>query len=397
LAFIKIKNCLACGSNKLKNVLNLNKQPLANSYLKNLKTEEKKYELKVNACLNCSHLQLSIAVDPKKIYKNYDYLSGTTKTYLNYMEEFYNFCIKKSSKFVFKNILDIGCNDGSQLDVFKRNNFKTFGIDPAKNIFKISSKKHKIYCDFFNKKIVKKINKKFDLIIFQNSFAHNPNPYNLLLDIKKLMHDKSTLIIQTSQADMCKNKEFDTVYHEHINFFNINSMYQLTKRAKLTLHDVVKKSIHGTSYLFVIKPRASSKKIKKLIINESYLNYSFYKKWGNYCSVNIKKIQKKIKEIKKKEIIIGYGAAAKANTFLNFSKINLDFVIDDNKFKQNKYCPGSKIPIKSRNLLKKINNDLYILPLAWNFYKEIKARVKKLRPKKNDKFILCFPNFKIEK
>ena len=397
MAFIKIKNCLACGSNKLKNVLNLNKQPLANSYLKNLKTEEKKYELKVNACLNCSHLQLSIAVDPKKIYKNYDYLSGTTKTYLNYMEEFYNFCIKKSSKFVFKNILDIGCNDGSQLDVFKRNNFKTFGIDPAKNIFKISSKKHKIYCDFFNKKIVKKINKKFDLIIFQNSFAHNPNPYNLLLDIKKLMHDKSTLIIQTSQADMCKNKEFDTVYHEHINFFNINSMYQLTKRAKLTLHDVVKKSIHGTSYLFVIKPRASSKKIKKLIINESYLNYSFYKKWGNYCSVNIKKIQKKIKEIKKKEIIIGYGAAAKANTFLNFSKINLDFVIDDNKFKQNKYCPGSKIPIKSRNLLKKINNDLYILPLAWNFYKEIKARVKKLRPKKNDKFILCFPNFKIEK
>ena len=210
------------------------------------------------------------------------------------------------------------------------------------------------------------------------------------------MHDKSTLIIQTSQADMCKNKEFDTVYHEHINFFNINSMYQLTKRAKLTLHDVVKKSIHGTSYLFVIKPRASSKKIKKLIINESYLNYSFYKKWGNYCSANIKKIQKKIKEIKKKEIIIGYGAAAKANTFLNFSKINLDFVIDDNKFKQNKYCPGSKIPIKSRNLLKKINNDLYILPLAWNFYKEIKARVKKLRPKKNDKFILCFPNFKIE-
>ena len=381
----------------MKNVLNLNKQPLANSYLKNLKTEEKKYELKVNACLNCSHLQLSIAVDPKKIYKNYDYLSGTTKTYLNYMEEFYNFCIKKSSKFVFKNILDIGCNDGSQLDVFKRNNFKTFGIDPAKNIFKISSKKHKIYCDFFNKKIVKKINKKFDLIIFQNSFAHNPNPYNLLLDIKKLMHDKSTLIIQTSQADMCKNKEFDTVYHEHINFFNINSMYQLTKRAKLTLHDVVKKSIHGTSYLFVIKPSASSNKIKKLLINESYLNYSFYKKWGNYCSVNIKKIQKKIKEIKKKEIIIGYGAAAKANTFLNFSKINLDFVIDDNKFKQNKYCPGSKIPIKSRNLLKKINNDLYILPLAWNFYKEIKARVKKLRPKKNDKFILCFPNFKIEK
>ena len=111
----------------------------------------------------------------------------------------------------------------------------------------------------------------------------------------------------------------------------------------------------------------------------------------------IKKIQKKIKLLKKKELIIGYGAAAKANTFLNFSQIKLDYVIDDNKFKQNKYCPGSKIPIKSRFLLKKIKRRIYVMPLAWNFYKEIKSRVKKLRPKKNDKFILCFPTFKIEK
>ena len=77
MAFIKIKNCLACGSNKLRQILNLSRQPLANSFLKNLKIKEKKYELKVKTCLICSHLQLSIAVDPKKIYQNYDYLSGT--------------------------------------------------------------------------------------------------------------------------------------------------------------------------------------------------------------------------------------------------------------------------------------------------------------------------------
>ena len=397
MAFIKIKNCLACGSNKLRQILNLNRQPLANSFLKNLKIKEKKYELKVKTCLICSHLQLSIAVDPKKIYQNYDYLSGTSKTYLRYMQKFYNFCITNSSKLVNKNILDVGCNDGSQLDIFKKNNFKTFGIDPAKNIFKISSKKHKVYCDFLNKKVVKKIGRKFDLIIFQNSFAHNPNPLSLLNNLKKLMHDKSTLIIQTSQADMCKNKEFDTVYHEHVNFFNIKSMYALTKRANLKLDNVVKKSIHGTSYLFVIKTKSKSNKIKNLIKKESYLNYSYYKKWGNECSIIVKNIKNKIKVIKKKEIIIGYGAAAKANTFLNFSKIKLDYIIDDNIFKQNKYCPGSKIPIKSKNLLKKIRDDIFILPLAWNFYKEIKLNVKKVRPKNKDKFIICFPKFRIEK
>ena len=216
MAFLKLKHCLACGSIDLRNILNLNDQPLANSYLNNRNEKENKYELKVKTCYKCTHLQLSVAVDPKKIYKKYDYLSGTTKTYLEYMNSFYSFCIKNLDKIKNKNILDIGCNDGSQLDVFKKKKFKTFGVDPAKNIYKISSKKHKIYCSFFNKKIVNKIKQKFDLIIFQNSFAHNPNPLKLLLLIKKLMHKNSTMIIQTSQADMCKNNEFDTVYHEHV-------------------------------------------------------------------------------------------------------------------------------------------------------------------------------------
>ena len=123
MAFVKIKNCLACGSRKLVKILDLNRQPLANSYLKSQNAKEKKYELKVNTCLKCTHLQLSIAVDPRVIYRNYDYVSGTTKTYLNYMKEFYKFCIKNSLQPVYKNILDIGCNDGSQLDVFKKKKF----------------------------------------------------------------------------------------------------------------------------------------------------------------------------------------------------------------------------------------------------------------------------------
>ena len=375
----------------------MKKQPLANLYLKNKNINEKKYELKVNTCLDCTHLQLSIAVDPKIIYQKYDYVSGTTKTYLRYMRDFYKFCVKNSSKTVYKNVLDIGCNDGSQLDVFKKKKFKTYGVDPAKNIFKISSKKHKIYCEFFNKKTIRKINRKFDLIILQNSFAHNPKPYELLINLKKLMHEKSTLIIQTSQADMCKNKEFDTVYHEHINFFNVKSMLELTKRAKLKLHNVEKRSIHGSSYLFVIKLRSKSNKIKKILKKEKFLNYNYYKNWAGECSQIVKNIKKKIEIIKKEKIIIGYGAAAKANTFLNFSKIKLDYIIDDNKFKQNKFCPGSKIPIKSRYFLKTIKEDISLLPLAWNFYNEIKNKVKNIRPKKKDTFILCFPKFKLEK
>ena len=396
MAFRKIKNCLACNSKKIKQVLNLNKQPLANSYIKHKSSKEKKYELKVNCCLNCTHLQLSIAVDPKQIYENYSYVSGTTSTYRNYMRKFCEMCIENSI-LIDKNILDIGCNDGSQLDVFKSKKFKTYGVDPAKNIFKHSSKNHKVFCNFFDDKLIKKLKHKFDIIIAQNSFAHNPDPYNFLINVKKLMHKDSTIFIQTSQADMCKNNEFDTIYHEHVNYFNVNSMKVLSDRAGLKLHKVIKNSIHGTSYIFVITHSSNQKKLKTILQREKYYNYKFYINWGKICKKNVNLIKNKVNNIYKKRMIIGYGAAAKANTFLNFSKIKLNLIVDDNKMKQNKFTPGSHILIKNSTVLKKIKQKLYIIPLAWNFYSEIKKRVKILRPKQEDKFIICFPKFKIQK
>ncbi len=397
MAFLKLTRCLACGAKKLKKVLDLNNQPLANSYLIDKKTKENKYELKVNSCLLCNHLQLSVAVNPKDIYKIYDYVSGTSKTYADYMNDFYKFSTKFVHKFKYKNILDVGCNDGSQLDIFKKKGFNTYGVDPAKNIYEISSKKHKVICGFFDEKTVKKINKKFDMIIFQNSFAHNLNPKKLLQNVIKLMHRDSILIIQTSQANMCKNNEFDTVYHEHINFFNVRSMNTLLRRVNLKLHYVTKKPIHGTSYLFVVKFISDQKKIQSIVKNENFLKYKYYKEWGNTCLKQVKNIKKKIDILKKTNIVIGYGAAAKANTFINFSKVSFDFIVDDNKLKQNKYCPGSKIPIKSIDALKKIKEKIVIVPLAWNYYSEIKAKVVKVRNNKKDKFLLCYPKLRLNK
>ena len=158
-----------------------------------------------------------------------------------------------------------------------------------------------------------------------------------------------------------------------------------------------KKKIHGSSYLFVIKLKSNSTRIEKILKKENFLNYSYYKKWSSDCTKVVNKIRKNLAKIKKREIVIGYGAAAKANTFLNFSKIKLNYIIDDNKLKQNKFCPGSRIPIKSIDFLQNIKVNIGILPLAWNFYKEIKARVKNIRPNKKDFFILCFPKFKVFK
>jgi 2-polyprenyl-3-methyl-5-hydroxy-6-metoxy-1,4-benzoquinol methylase len=398
MAYKKLNYCLCCNSKNIIKILDLGKQPLANSYIKNKNIKQIRYPLAVNACIQCSHLQLTHIVDPKIIYKKYDYLSGTTSTYLSYMKDFYKICKKYSSIKKIKNVIDIGCNDGSQLDIFKNKKIKTYGVDPAKNIFKISSKNHKVYCSFFTSKLAKKISKKFDIIISQNSFAHNPNPCSFLKNAKKLMHEKSTLLIQTSQANMCANKEFDTIYHEHVNFFNMNSMNILVRKSGLYLHDVIKKNIHGTSYIFIIKRFSNNQKyLNKKILNEKYLNINFYKRWSKSCFDNVDKLKKILIKISKKYIIIGYGAAAKSNTFLNFSKIKINFIIDDNILKQNKFTPGSKIPIYSIKKLEEYKKykKIYFLPLAWNFFDEIKEKIQSVRKNFNDSFIKYHPKIKI--
>jgi len=395
----KIKTCLACGNKNIKKILDLKKQPLANNFSKTKHKFDQKYPLIVNVCPKCIHLQLGHCVNPKIIYKNYIYVTGNTQTYKNYLKKFSISCITKFKKNKPKTVLDIGCNDGAQLNYFKILGMETYGIDPAKNLFPISSKKHKIICDFINKKSIKKINKKIDIVLAQNSFAHTPQPCQTLKIIKQAMHSESLLFIQTSQANMVRNNEFDTVYHEHVNFFNTKSMHLLAKRAGFSLVDVYKTKVHGSTYVFVLKIKTHPKKIlnskiKKIIKTESFLNVNRCKKW----SLNAQKIRKQLrvevaKARKTSQKIIGCGASAKGNTLLNFSKINLDYIIDDNPLKQNTFSPGMKIPVKSRKSLisLKKNKKVTFLLLSWNFYKEIKIRIKKIRNSKKDRFIMFFP------
>ena len=97
--------------------------------------------------------------------------------------------------------------------------------------------------------------------------------------------------------------------------------------------------------------------------------------------------------------IVGYGAAAKGMTFLNFTDEKLDYIIDDNPLKQNLYTPGTNIKIKSSDFIKTYdsNDKILFVPLAWNFYKEIRKRILSVRENDNDRFLKYFPSVKIER
>ena len=396
-----LDRCLCCDSTDIEILLNLNNQPLANSYHKEDEVLDE-YPLGVNICNNCYHIQLTHVVNPDLLFKDYLYVSGTTKTLHDNMKWFVDYVLETTIWGKGNSVLDIACNDGTQLNYFKEKGFKTFGIDPAENLHELSSKNHKVICDYFN---ADKFHRQFDVITAQNVFAHNSNPKEFLEHCDELMHEESVLYIQTSQAEMILNNQFDTIYHEHVSFFNINSMNELVKRTNLTLTDVIKTPVHGISYLFRLTKNTFAGRRK--VFNEIEVERQrglLSKKTYNEYTKNITKLVSDFKQLvqdSKKEgfELVGYGAAAKGMTFLNFADVKLDYILDDNKLKHHLYTPGTNVPIKPNGFLKqyKENDKILFIPLAWNFYNEIQERILKTRDNKNDWFLRYFPEVKLER
>lgn len=395
----EIKQCIACGSETLVPVLDLGFQPLANSYKKNPEDTEDKFPLIINRCDECYHVQLTHKVNPELMFKDYLYVSGTAKTQLEYFDWFVDYIVTKFKR-TPETVLDIGCNDGSFLNAWGGTGVITYGVDPAENLYPVSSKNHKVHCGFFTGKEFGKT--KFDIITCMNAFAHNADQLALLKNIKKRMNDDSLLFCTTSQADMILNGEFDTIYHEHLSFYNIKSTYALCKRAGLNLIDVYKHPIHGTSYIFVIsKTKKDDDGIRSLIEVEDHKGiYSpdTYIRYNTDCNMVAIKFRNIITQMRERGVtIVGFGAAAKGNTLLNFAGEAPDFIVDDNPLKQGLYTPGVACPIVSSDELKKYETveTLCFIPLAWNFYDEIVEKIRNLRTGKKDIFVRYFPKFEV--
>jgi SAM-dependent methyltransferase len=398
--FIEIKNCRCCGG-KVKTILDLNDQPLANSYHK-VGDHLEYFPLKLNLCDNCYHTQLSIVVDSDIMFRNYLYVSGTSNTLKEYFDFFSRFTIERFKNYFGhkpNNVLDIACNDGTQLDYYKSKGVTTYGIDPAENLHPISSKSHNVICDYFPSD---KIDNKFNLIIAQNVFAHTHDIKSFLEKCYDILEDDSLLYIQTSQSNMILNNEFDTTYHEHLSFFNSLSMRTIVEKCNLKLNNVFKFDIHGSSYIFEISKKSYDSNIESVINLEKVKGLYDMKTYNTFVE-NAKEITKNLKKTIDEHrengySIIGYGAAAKGMTLLNFGSILMNYIIDDNELKHDLLTPGTNIIIKGIDILDTIKSKkILFVPLAWNFYDEIYKRIKLKRDNENDLFVKYFPKIEILK
>ena len=375
--------CRSCGNTNLKRVLSLGYQPLANNLINKKNDKCDLYPLELNYCKRCHNCQLSVAVDPKKMFSNYLYTSSTSKVFRNHFVE----AAKKYSKDLKLNkkksyIIDIGSNDGVALRPFLDLGFKkVLGIEPAKNLAKLANKnKIKTFNGFLEKKNIKKIKKNADLILASNVFAHSDKLKEMAECMFSLLSKKGTIVIEVQYLmNTLKDLTFDNIYHEHYNYWSLTSLVYFFNQFQAKIFRSEKIDTHGGSIRIYIKKEKKIKiemSVKKMLREEESFgikNFKTYQKFGEKVYEIRKNVLKNIKKLKEnKKFIVGYGAPAKATTALNFFGISseIDFIVEDNKLKHNKFIPGVKIPIKNKSNIKNKKNALLVL--AWNFYKDIK-------------------------
>lgn len=359
--------------------MDLGVQPLANA-LQDSPAVAEEYPLNLVHCPYCTHLQLNQTVDPGVLFSEYLYTSGTTATLRSHFQWIYDTVCEQTPS---GRVLDIGCNDGSQLAVFQSNGWDVIGVDPATNLTQICINKGiPVINDFWGLAAAAQVGS-VDCVLAQNVFAHTTEVDEFLNACKQVLNPGGSVYIQTSQADMVKNREFDTIYHEHVSYFNVKSMLCLAHRLGWTVERVLKPAIHGTSFLFELKYHQE----------DVYLRHSVYEMymqdlaselftWQSMIAYadsvrsTIFDLEKQLSSFRDQGYqIVGYGATAKSMTVLHsMSQSYVDFFIDENPLKINKFTPKFHTPVVGTDCV--LAEKTVILMTAWNFAEEIKNKLR---------------------
>lgn len=394
--------CLVCGNDKLVDYLDLTEQPLANSYHKG--EDLKKYPLQMQLCTNCYHSQLSVSVDPGEMFDHYLYISDTTKTLTDYFVWVADYMLSSTNP---KSVLEIACNSGLLLEMLQNKGLTCYGVDPAKNLRELSEKRNlNVYVDYWGNEFSNKFKEEVgtvDLICAFHVLPHVQDPNEFIKSCVNVLSEDGTIFLQTSQCDMFINNEFDVIYHEHSSYFTGRSIRQLARNHGLYVSSIIKTDIHSKSFLFSFTKKSNDEvQLNELIAEETKQGIYTVEKY--YSFADKAKSTKETLILKLNEYnqqgytLIGYGAAAKGNTLLNYIQYKLSYIIDDNDMKWGYLTPGMDIPIHGINLLKEKNFEkICFVPLAWNFYREIKERINNVRTNPNDVFIRYFPEYTEER
>ena len=380
----KIETCEVCLSKLEGPELDFGYQPLCDE-LKASPEESlhvTKYHQNIILCQICFTAHQKYQVPKKELFKpNYHYRASLTKDVLNGMEELAISCSKYKNLNEKSVVLDIGCNDGSLLSIFKNiYNVKTIGVDPTDSIDDALDLDLKIK-DYFSSDTIEKINEKYnrvDVITFTNVFAHIEDLKSLLVNLKKIISDETLIIIENHYLGaILESNQFDTFYHEHPRTYSYKSFQFIAKSLGLNLLDAQYVSRYGGNIrVYLGKGKEQSKPNK----NEASFSDDFIEtqigieKWKVETRVKVKNLIKRYGRLRAKAFP---GRAAILIKLLKLNESHISAVYEiKGSMKVGHYVPGTRIPILPEAELYNLKDqDKPILNLAWHIPGEVRANL----------------------
>lgn len=398
--------CVVCGGATSVS-LDLGSQPLANALLASQSEPYDAFPLGLAACPDCSHGQLTHFVPPEKLFKNYLYASGTGGA----LNPFFQWFAKSLAQSLpaHSRVLEIACNDGSLLDFLRDAGFKASGVDPAENLTSVARDKgHDVLTGFFPETRPDGV---FDAIVAMNVCAHTPNPHALMQGVKDLLAPEGVAIIQTSQAFMLPNGEFDTIYHEHYSFFTPASMRRLAESCGLKLEATRLFSVHGRSLVSILRHAAYAGQaldfdilppfavawpdpeppIMARAIDSATATKS-YDTFASHARTAMSRARQRVDahQTAGKQVAL-IGVAAKALTFITAAGIKPDVFLDEAELKVGRFVPGAARAIERFAAAATLPADTLFMIGAWNFAEPLAAKIRAQRADVPSRFLVCLP------
>jgi hypothetical protein len=388
---MKCRNCKA-DLNRI--FANLGASPPSNSYINagNLNEVEKYYPLRVMVCELCWLVQTEDFVNREEFFSStYAYFSSYSPSWLEHAKAYVE---KVADRFALSEesfVVEVASNDGYLLQYVKDLEIPCLGIEPTNSTAKVSLDRGiPTICSFFGKKLANEMlrsHEKPNLIIANNVLAHVPDVHDFLSGFKILLDNKGVATFEVPYLlNLIDKNQFDTIYHEHYSYFSCLSLKDIFSRNGLDIFDIEEQSTHGGSLRVYVKHQEDiSHPIQPIVqeminaeLSRGVNQIELYKDFQDgIIRAKSAFLSFLLEAQKTQKTVVGYAAAAKGNTLLNYSGVRSDlitFVVDKNPNKQGKFLPGSQIPIKSEDELIHHRPD-YVVLLAWNLRDEIASQL----------------------
>lgn len=399
--------CRICATALPEPFFDFGSMPLANAFLSSLEevAGEASYPLAVAACPTCGLVQLNHVVPAEQLYRNYLYVSSTSETVRNHAVWLAETLVRRYGWKSTDCLMEVASNDGTVLKAFQRQGMRVLGIEPAVNIATMAEADGvPTVPEFFNAATAKAIASKHGHakgILGRHVFAHVNDVHDFLEGVNALLADDGVFLVEMPYlGTLFSHMEFDTIYHEHLSYFSLAPLMRLCRDHGLDVVDAERIMLHGGSVVFHMRrPRPGvtrSSRLEQLLEEErqsaltSALSLARFsasvRRWREDFSGFMSELQKGGARF------LGYGAAAKGTTLLNYCPsvaASLECLLDRSPLKQGRYVPGVHLPVKPVEHWR-TSPATHMLILAWNLKEEI---LRQMQPfaQRGGRFVLPIP------